>query len=201
MTKPAASPLRERTRRAVRGELMDVGMALFARQGYDATTVEEVAQAAGMSKRSFFRYFDSKEDLVLGNQESIGEEVAQALAGRPADEPPWPALRRAFDLVVERMDSAPDRALILLRMLNDTPGLMASQLARRSRWRELLVPHLHARLTPEGASPHDPRPLALAGAALACYEATQATWLASGGTLSVGLLLDDAMSAVAPLET
>src|SRR6185369_972906 len=117
MTRPAPVALRERTRRLMRAELMDIAMALFAQQGYEATTIDELAQAAGMSKRTFFRYFGSKEDLVLGNQESIGGELAAALAARPASEPAWPALRRAFDLVLDRMDASPDRAAVLLRML------------------------------------------------------------------------------------
>jgi len=192
--------LRERTRRLMRAELMDIAMALFAQQGYEATTIDELAQAAGMSKRTFFRYFGSKEDLVLGNQESIGEELAGALAERPADEPPWLALRRAFDLIVDRMDADPDRSAVLLRMLNETPVLLASQLARRSRWRDLLAPHLLYRFDPPVRTDADPRALAMAGAALACYEAVQRTWLDSGRKVRISVLMDQAMSAVTPLE-
>jgi len=200
MTSPAPSPLRERTRQLVRAELMTIAMGLFARQGYEATTIDELAQTAGVSKRTFFRYFGSKEELVLGNQESIGQELADALAARPGTESPWLALRRTFDLVIVRMDAHPDRARVLLRMLNETPALMASQLARRSRWRDLLVPHLLDRLDPPVSGESDPRALAMAGAALACYEAVQGTWLSSGGTARVAELMDQAMSALAPLE-
>jgi AcrR family transcriptional regulator len=196
----ATTSLRERTRRAVRAELMEVGMALFARQGYEATTVEEVAQAAGMSKSSFFRYFPTKEDLVLDNLEHIGEELAEALAARPVDEPAWYSLRRAFDLIVGRMDDRHDRAQTLLRMLNSTPTLMAGQLARRSRWRDLLTPHLESRMA--AAEPERARlqAAALAGAALACYEATQSAWLAADGLPQVEGMLDEAMGAIAPLS-
>jgi len=198
-TSDAATSLRERTRRVVRAELMEVGMALFAQQGYEQTTIEQVAQAAGMSKRSFFRYFPSKEDLVLDNQDAIGEELAEALAARPADEPPWYALRRAFDLIVERMDDRQERSERLLRMLNSTPTLLAGQLARRSRWRDLLAPHLVDRLSADTPELARLKAAALAGSALACYEAMQSTWLAAEGRPSVAALLDSAMTAIAPL--
>ena len=195
----SASSLRERTRRAVRAELMEVGMTLFARQGYEETTVEAVAQAAGMSKRSFFRYFPSKEDLVLDSQDAIGEELAEALAARPANEPAWVALRRAFDLIVDRMDTVPGRVETLLLMLNGTPTLMASQLARRSRWRDLLAPHLVGRLSGVTGDVALLQAAALAGAALACYEAVQNAWLAAADRPKARSMMDDAMSAIAPL--
>jgi len=198
-TSDAATSLRERTRRAVRAELMEVGMALFADQGYEQTTVEQVAQAAGMSKRSFFRYFPSKEDLVLDNQDVIGEELAEALAVRPADEPAWFALRRAFDLIVERMDDRHERAERLLRMLHSTPALLASQLARRSRWRDLLAPHLVDRISADSPELAGLKAAALAGSALACYEAVQSAWLAAEGRPRVAAMLDSAMTAIAPL--
>ena len=62
-------PVRERTRRAVRGELAQLAVSLFVEKGYDETTIDDLAAAAGMSKRTFFRYFASKEELVMGKYE------------------------------------------------------------------------------------------------------------------------------------
>ena len=59
--------LRERTRRAVHREIAEAGMALFLDQGFEETTVDQIAEAAGISRRSFFRYFATKEDVVLGD--------------------------------------------------------------------------------------------------------------------------------------
>ncbi len=59
-------PVRERTRRAVRDELAQLAKDLFVEKGYDETTIDDLAAAAGMSKRTFFRYFASKEELVMG---------------------------------------------------------------------------------------------------------------------------------------
>src|SRR5262245_3911835 len=117
--------LRERTRRAVRTELMATAMDLFAARGYDSCTIDEIAAAAGLSRRSFFRYFSSKEEVVLGNLDALGDAVAARLAERPESEPAWTALRAAFALLVERNDGDPARSLTLLRMLADTPVLRA----------------------------------------------------------------------------
>src|SRR5207247_3413148 len=80
-------PVRERTRRAVRSELAQLAADLFVEKGYDETTIDDLAAAAGMSKRTFFRYFASKEELVVGKYEILGEQLAEDLAARPAGEP------------------------------------------------------------------------------------------------------------------
>src|SRR5436189_5890623 len=98
-------PVRERTRRAVRGELAQLAVGLFVEKGYDETTIDDLAAAAGMSKRTFFRYFASKEELVMGKYEILGEQLAEDLAARPADEPIWASLRRVFGRVVEYFES------------------------------------------------------------------------------------------------
>ena len=86
-------PVRERTRRTVRGELAQLAVGLFVEKGYDETTIDDLAAAAGMSKRTFFRYFASKEELVMGKYEFFGEQLAEDLAARPAGEPVWVSLR------------------------------------------------------------------------------------------------------------
>src|SRR5438045_2410727 len=98
-------PVRERTRRTVRGELAQLAMDLFVENGYDETTIDDLAAAAGMSKRTFFRYFASKEDLVMGKYEVLGEQLAEDLAARPADEPIWVSLRQVFGQIVDHVES------------------------------------------------------------------------------------------------
>src|SRR3954453_17784829 len=104
MTNPPLS-VRERSRRAVREELTQLAQSLFVAKGYDETTIDDLAAAAGMSKRTFFRYFASKEDLVVGKYEVLGEQLAEDLAARPADEPIWASLRQVFGRLVEHMES------------------------------------------------------------------------------------------------
>src|SRR3954454_23962679 len=97
-------PVRERTRRAVRDELTQLAKELFVEKGYDETTIDHLAAAAGMSKRTFFRYFASKEELVVGKYEVLGEQLAEDLAARPDGEPLWESLRQIFGRFVEHME-------------------------------------------------------------------------------------------------
>src|SRR3954454_16613700 len=98
-------PVRERTRRAVRGELTQLAVSLFVEKGYNETTIDDLAAAAGMSKRTFFRYFASKEELVMGKYEYFGEQLAEDLAARPADEPIWASLRHVFGRVADHVEN------------------------------------------------------------------------------------------------
>lgn len=143
----ATTSLRERTRRAVQSELLDVAQALFVENGYECVTVEQIAAAAGISKRSFFRYFSSKDALVLGKYDRQGEAFAEALRARPQDEAPWRALRRMFDDVVAYI-SDPERAMRaaeLDRVINASETLRAGYLERMQRAQQLIIDELVAR--------------------------------------------------------
>jgi AcrR family transcriptional regulator len=93
--KDALAGLRERKKLQTREAIVTAALDLFDRQGYDATTVEEIAAAADVSPRTFFRYFDSKAELVMEPKEER-EGFAVRLASRPADEGPIEALRQVL---------------------------------------------------------------------------------------------------------
>src|SRR4029077_8820150 len=84
--------LRDHARGAVREEVMRQAWLLFSAQGFEATTVDQIAAAAGMSRRTFFRYFAGKDELVLTRLVESGQSVVDALRLRPADEPVWVSL-------------------------------------------------------------------------------------------------------------
>ena len=191
--------LRERTRGAVRDEVMRCAWILFAEQGYAATTVEQVAEAAGMSRRTFFRYFANKDDLVLQRMLESSQQLADELAARPADEPAWQALRAAFDPVLEVQRGKRDFVLRLLGMIHGEIELSAALQTRDRRWRALLTPLVAERL-PASADPAvtQARAGAVAASALACLHASQLAWL-DHPDADPGTLLDAAMGAVAPL--
>ena len=187
--------LRERTRRAVHAEITATAMRLFAENGFDATTVDQIAREAGISRRSFFHYFGSKEDLVLGDTIALGESVRDALDARPADEPAWAAIRGAFEVLQANAMPSTDQ-LALLRLYHDAPSLRAKHLEKHLRWQELLAPDIQRRLgIPETASP-DPRARAFVAAALACLDAALDAWYESGGTADPAQLFDDAIATI-----
>src|SRR6266704_3403773 len=169
-------PVRERTRRTVRSELAQLAVSLFVDKGYDETTIDDLAAAAGMSKRTFFRYFASKEELVLGKYEYFGEQLSEDLAARPAGEPIWVSLRQIFERVADHVENDARRAesVAMEKIVRDHPTLNASYLERVSRMQELVLEE--ARTRTGRSDPADPRTAAIVGAAFSCLIAAWTTW-------------------------
>jgi AcrR family transcriptional regulator len=182
--------LRERTRRAVRNEIAHAAMGLFMTHGFESTTVEQIAQSAGISRRSFFRYFASKDEALAAGLAAIGDSVAEALADRPESENPWLALRRAFDVITNQATSDASAAA-LGRLLLERPAV---QLDKTSRWSAAIAVALAPRLA--SAAPIESE--ALTASAIACLHVAQGRWLDADEHTSLGELLDSAMAAVRP---
>lgn len=194
---PAASSvsLRERTRRSVQAEITTTAVQLFTEQGFDATTIDQITQATGISRRSFFRYFGTKEDIVLGDVGALGQRVRASLEARPASEPAWTALRAAFASLRDTSGSAQDE-LALARIYHEAPSLRARHLEKHLAWQELLAPDIERRLGIAGGPSPDPRARAVIAAALSCLDVAVEAWRASDGTADVVQLFDDAVAAV-----
>ncbi|MEE1761195.1 TetR/AcrR family transcriptional regulator [Streptomyces sp. SP18BB07] len=195
-TPPKPPGLRERMRATVRAEVTQVALRLFTDQGFEQTTADQIAAEAGLSRASLFRYFGTKEDIVLGGLEGDGQQVVEALAARPDEERPWVALRRAFDVLVRVNEEEPEQTMSFLRLLQQTPSLRARHFEKQLTWQEQMVPEIARRLEASPGRPEDPRPTALVAAALACLDAAARAWVACDGTVSIAVLLDRAMDAL-----
>lgn len=187
--------LRERTRRAVRTEIADAALSLLLSQGFEATTIEEIARAAGISRRSYFRYFASKDEAFAKALASIGQTIAETLIGRPTDEPPWVALRRSFDPLLEQADADPNAAA-LGRLMLERPAL---QQGKHAAWQTEIAAALVPRLPDSESADALLSAQALATAGIACLHAAQAQWLAPDERRALSTLLDATMDAVHPL--
>lgn len=192
MTAPS---LWERQRAAARDEITRVALGLFLSEGFDAITVDQIVTSAGISRRSFFRYFGTKEDIVLGDLVARGALIAEAVAARPADEGPWEALRAGLESSAETTMPDVDAGLALGRMLLETPSLRARLLEKRLRWQEMLVPLIAARMN-EGEGSAHLRASAIVAAALACLDAASEAWIESDGATDLAALYDEAIDAV-----
>ncbi|WP_262060075.1 TetR/AcrR family transcriptional regulator [Streptomyces sp. STR69] len=195
-TPPKPPGLRERMRATVRAEVTEVALRLFTEQGFGRTTADQIAAEAGLSRATLFRYFGTKEDIVLAGLEGDAQQVTEALAARPDEERPWVALRRAFDVLVRVNEEAPEQTLSFLRLLQETPSLRARHFEKQLQWQEQMVPEIARRLEASPGWPEDPRPTALVAAALACLDAAARGWVACEGTVSLAVLLDRAMGAL-----
>lgn len=197
----AGDGLRERTRRVVREELLHSAWGLFLERGYEATTMEEIASAAGLSRRSLFRYFDSKDDILVQCLSATGTKIADALGAVDPHVTPWRSLRLAFDTLIALM-TAHEHAVIMTKLILDSPTVQAGHNRKVTNWRatiaNALAPRLALTLTETDRSIQAD---ALSGAALACLASAQTVWVASDGRLSLADLLDTAMNAVASTST
>jgi AcrR family transcriptional regulator len=191
-------PIRERTRRLAQTELTSVAQDLFVAQGYDGTTVDQIAAAAGMSKRTFFRYFPSKDDLVIGKYDLFADRMAEALDERPADEPVWESLRRVFDITLDYVQDDYQRARneAMDEIVRSTPQLYARYLEKMQRVQQLLIGRVAGRLGARDDDSSDPRPAAIVGAAFACMQAARQAWFASDRTDAFGDYLDITMKTI-----
>ncbi|WP_399892188.1 TetR/AcrR family transcriptional regulator [Streptomyces sp. BBFR51] len=187
--------LRERARRAARAEITATAIQLFAENGFEATTIDQITTAVGISRRSFFHYFGSKEDLVLGDTEALGESVRAALEGRPEDESAWTAVRAAF-LTLQPPESSPEERFVLVRIHHEAPSLRARHLEKHLRWQTLLAPDVQRRLGLPATPDPDPRALAFVAAALACFDAAVDAWYRSGGADDPERLFDEAVATI-----
>ncbi|MBF6223380.1 TetR family transcriptional regulator [Nocardia abscessus] len=195
-SRTAPSTLRERTRAAMRHEVSEIAFRLFSEQGFDKTTVEQIAAEAGLSRTTFFRYFGTKEELVLGKMSEFGPRIAAALAARPADEGLWEALRRSFDVLTQPTAEEPQPFLNLMRLLDDACALMTRQWEKTQGWHSLLVPVASRRLSGDPDATDDLRARALVASAISCLDAATDSWTADGGTTPLSELLDQAMGVL-----
>ncbi|WP_200886610.1 mycofactocin system transcriptional regulator [Phaeacidiphilus oryzae] len=189
-----AAPRTGRPRATTRAELERIGFARFAEQGFEQTTVEDIARAAGIARRTFFRYFASKADLVWGDFEAQLSRLRELLEGAPAEVPAMDALRTA---VVEfnRFDDAdvPWHRQRMDLILN-VPTLQADATLRYASWRAVVAEFAARRagLPVDSLLPRLVGNAAL-GAAMAAYE----HWLSTPGS-ELADLLHTALARLAP---
>jgi AcrR family transcriptional regulator len=120
---PSAPGLRQRKRQQTRERLTQMAMALFLERGFEATTLDDIAAAADISRRSFFHYFASKEDVVFAWQEEITAALIAAVATRPANESMLTAAENAILAMVRQLK--PGEAIAIARLKRDNPALQA----------------------------------------------------------------------------
>src|SRR3954468_7758429 len=172
-----------------REELELVALQLFAERGFDSTTVEDIAAAAGIGRRTFFRYFASKNDVVWGEFDAGLGHFAESLHA-DGPEQPWMEARRAAVVDFNSLDPElvplhRDRMELILHV----PALQAYATLMYARWREVVTRFVAART---GAKPDDLHPRLVGHTTLAAAVAAYEQWLAEPGT-DLAALLDASM--------
>jgi TetR/AcrR family transcriptional regulator, regulator of mycofactocin system len=146
---------------------------LFNRQGYDETTVDEIAAAVGVSRRTFFRYYDSKREVVWGEFDAELVRLEEKLASASTDEPMMDVLRRAV-VATNRFGAGElDELRIRIGLISSVPTLVAHSAVRYAEWCDVVAGFVAGRI---GGTPDDLGPQTVARAALGAATAAFTCW-------------------------
>jgi AcrR family transcriptional regulator len=192
---PAAPTRRERKKLETRQALEQAALRLFAERGYEQTTVEEIAEAADVAVRTFFRYFSSKQDVLFGDV--VKDRVSRLrteLAVRPRRESPIKSITTVMDLLDVAGEDEEEQILARFDLLRHQPSLRTRYLDLINAMRLVVVEFVADRT---GVDPrHDMYPHLLAGAAAASWDTSLTLWAESHGKLSLRDLRNEAFAAL-----
>jgi AcrR family transcriptional regulator len=195
VTVEEAPTRRERKKHQTRQALEQAALRLFAEQGYERTTVEEIADAADVAVRTFFRYFSSKQHVLFGDVAT--DRVSRLrieLAARPRTEHPIDSIRVVSDHL--DFEDPEEQAQILARLdlMRTQPSMTGRYLELVNAMRLTMVEFVAERT---GTDPRrDMYPLLVAGASAAAWDTSLSLWANSGGKLSLGELRRTAFAAL-----
>ncbi len=157
-----------------REEIAAVALGLFARDGFEATTVEDIAAAVGVERRTIFRYFPSKNDMVWGNFDWVIERLRGHLEESDEEVSLLDALRRAAVLSNRYPPEQLPALRVRMTLITTVPALQAHSMLRYAAWRRAIAEWAAER---RGEAPDDLAPELIAQAALAASMAAFGRWV------------------------
>jgi AcrR family transcriptional regulator len=179
---------RERKKLATHQALRWAALRLVAERGLHKVTVEDIAEAADVSVRTFYDHFPSKEDSVVGFDPDSVDWLREALAARPGDEPPLVAIRAVLGELVAPVVDRSEEWLLRMEVVGADPSLLPRMLASFATYERAVVEVIAART---GTDPdRDLYPVLTATVAMGAFRAAMAFWRNSNGALPLPELLD-----------
>lgn len=191
--------LRERKKRATRRALQLAALRLVAERGLDDVTVEQIAAAAGVSPRTFFNYFTTKEDALSSLDPDAVDEACRAILARPAGEPPYAAVRAVLRERAERVAADAEFWRLRSQVVSAYPELSVRIVGASVRADRRMTLALAERM---GVDPGlDLRPGLVVGAATTARRVAIHTWLAEGQQRDLLEVVDEAFVTLRQLVT
>jgi AcrR family transcriptional regulator len=181
---------RERKKLATRRALQDVALRLVAERGLDQVTVEDISEAADVATRTFFNYFSSKEEALLGNVPEKEVTVHRLVVDRPAAESPLEAICQVLRTMTLRLAERREELLLRQRVIDRHPGLIARQLGMYASFERALTAAVAERLGLEPADALYAR--VVAAAAVAAARSAVSSWMADQGRRPLADMVDAA---------
>ncbi len=188
--------LRERRRRATQADLVSSALRLFIERGFDATTMEDVADAAGVSRRTLYRYFPRKDDLVFAAPAGWLREWDAVIADRRSQEPLYELMRRGARAVAQQIAADPEPVLTSVRISRTTPSLLPRLDASTREWREKIAALVGVEIGADPAT--DTRCTVTAGAIMGAIDGMLKAWAASAGKRDPVSMTDEVMRRLEP---
>ena len=184
--------LRERNQARARSEIANAALRLFAERGFEAVTVDEIVSAAGVSRRTFFRYFETKEDALLADYPELKIRLTETL-GTGRAEAPLEAVRAGLHRMADWYVDRAEAVLARSRVIRDAMHLAARNLEFLSQWERAIACTL---ADPIGSDPSDLIPRTAAAAIVAAFRAAVTQWVRSSCTEDLHALTDRALDLV-----
>jgi len=192
-----AASRRDRNKLRTRFRLQRAALELFANQGYDATTIAQITEAADVSLRTFFRYFDAKDEVLFACDE--GEPpFFQLLRDQPRDVDDIAAVRGALAALLPQSRAEEERTLLLKRALVSTPALEGRNLAIQRDFQDRIALTLAQR---RGLSQPDDASLVAAAITQAVMHLAFDRWAANGGRDDLQAALHSLFDLVAAIPS
>ncbi|MER5428151.1 TetR family transcriptional regulator [Streptomyces sp. NPDC002588] len=178
----------------MRDALVAAAFQLFLERGYEQTTVDDIVNLAGVGRRSFFRYFPSKEDVVFPDHERCLADMTAFLADSEADAEPVARVCDAARLVLSMYAENPSFSVQRYRLTKKVPGLRAYELSVVWRYERALAAYLRGRFA--GRSDGSLRADVIASAVVAAHNNALRSWLRSDGQGDASATVDHALRYV-----
>lgn len=178
--------LRERKKRERRRSIEAAALSRFEADGFDATTIDDIAAAADIAPRTFFSYFPTKEDAVLADYADRLKRTTDELGRRPSTEAPWLALHESFAVVAADYEAQRDDLIRRFAIMAANPSVQARNLQLQAGWENAVAEILTRRIN---ATSDDVTPRLMASAALACMRSSLTHWILTGHQESLPALV------------
>ncbi|GAA2926040.1 TetR family transcriptional regulator [Streptomyces mexicanus] len=184
----------------MRRELAAAAMELFATKGYEATTVDEIAAAAGVARRTFFRHFRSKEEAIFPDHDDTLVRAEAVLNAAPAHEHPLDTVCRGIKEVMKMYAARPDISVARYKLTREVPTLREAEIASVARYERLftryLLGHFDERAHADDANDDPLLAEVAASAVVTAHNHVLRRWLRAGGQGDLEAQLDHAFAIV-----
>ncbi len=190
---------RQRKKHRTRTELINAATDLFAHRGFDETTTGDIAEAADVSQRTFFRHFPSKEAVLYGDMDELLLRFRAMLDGRPRSESLVVSVRESVLALADDYDDQRTLRLLQARLAATYPAVSAySRAVVQQAWEAALIESLARRMEVDPAE--DPRPEIIAAAAMGALRHSIRRWAKGRGRVELPVLVAQAFDAFADVS-